>query len=267
MIKFIKEIVDINIVICIENELYIENKKIFNKVLFSFNRYDSYDEIEDVLYLYKYRSKINKRIRPLCRRKCDTTNQNWLYYALCAITQYIQVKLNCTILHGSCLIYNNKKLLILGNRYSGKTTMVKNILQSQSAILLDDDNIYIYKSSIIGFGLPLALRQKDDTDNNIIGITYDNDQNLRYIYPAFNTIYTVNSVDIIIFPHYLHNANESFKFLPQKDTIQLLLNNIHYTPNMTQLYYDICKIGLNSQAVIMEYSNTNNMFKMLNEIL
>lgn len=115
---------------------------------------------------------------------CDTSDKNWRLQLIGSLEDWYANTLKCTIIHGSCVLLNNKSILMIGKRKSGKTTLTGYLTIQKEATYLDDDCIYIMYNEYVGFNMPISVRDNADglSKDTIVGEFVDGEEINRKLF-------------------------------------------------------------------------------------
>ena len=160
---------NVQLVIEIDEDLYLKEELVFRALLLSFVNEPPKDFLPTKT-IHIYSSFLVCKGSFVCAEDdfyciCDTGKADWISTLMDFLEFCYTSILDCTVLHGSCIRHNDKNILILGERKSGKTTLT-NYFIDNNAIYLDDDAVFLYHQSLIGFNTPISMRK--NTDNLIL---------------------------------------------------------------------------------------------------
>jgi len=256
MIHFKRTIDKVDILIGIDTELHSTNRHIFDCILTTFNRTNGDSNDSFVISLHNSTDEDTFF--------CDTNSNNWVFKLLDALENYFARKLNCTVVHGSCIRIFNKNILVVGSRMSGKTTLTQFFSSVSSADYMTDDCIYIVENKYYGFALPIPMRSKQYSNENIVCISNDFEDEERVLYFADKRLGTVNNVDIVLFPKYREDMHElAFVNLQNSKLYNMITQNVRHIKNIKNMFYDVNQLVKNSIAYYIEYSSCEDVLLWL----
>jgi hypothetical protein len=246
--------------IAIEKCLYFSYKWFFDKLLKKFQ--SSTLPQDDCLYIFTSCAVQNHFSNVFY---CDS-QEDWIYQCITIIEEYIISRANFTTLHGSGLILNDTTFIILGERFSGKTTLTNYILNSTNAIFLDDDNIIYSSGKMYGLNLPIRLRTKPETNENLICKFSDECKKSRYLIDAPRSTTIGTNKSFIIFPHYIENCNFTSSKLGGQVLFEKLLKSVKYSASNQQCFKDVCELSKSVAAFAIEYENCSLVLEEMKKI-
>lgn len=271
MKKFKKSIGHITINIIIDTELFDIEYKAFNAFFSSFIYCGEYIPqkyvIEDKeFFYYILTNNNNNKINNNCFL-LNKTNNKWMFELMKKLAKFYSSILECTVLHCSSVRIENKNILFMGARRSGKTTMTHYLTINKNGIYLDDDSIYIEKDRYIGFNMPLPMRMCRVKDLNIdkffVGQTIDTDGILRTLYMPPKRIDCLCPIDAIVFPKYGRDKLNRIEKISKAEAFKNIINNVSSYAEMKTMFLDVKKLALNSDCYEMEYSSSESAYKLL----
>ena len=269
MIGFERKIESLELIVYKEDCLYTKNSQIFKSILATFVQVGKPSFFHDSLYIYSKGCYIFKNKISDYTIKCDTTEKNWVFKLINLFEYWCAQKMNCTVLHGCFVKYDNLNLLLLGKRKSGKSTMLKYFLDFEYSKYLDEDCVYLVNRKFYGFCLPVSMRS-DMSPNNVERIcTFDDENSYRYLYcySSLKHITCSEKIDFIVFPEYfLAQENIQVNKILPTSTFELLLNNVRNSKNVYELYKDLREIAKTVPAYKMVYNNSQHVVDFFKNI-
>lgn len=196
---------------------------------------------------------------------CDPQT-DWTFQCLTIIEDYLISESKLTVLHGSALVFGGNTFIILGERFSGKSTLTHYILNNTNSIFLDDDNVLYNSGEIYGLNLPMRLRNKPSSLENLICKFIDEYNNPRYLIDATNVQFQGTDSIFIIFPHYLKNSVPSFYKIHGQTLFEKLLKSVKYSFNNQQCFQDVCSIVKSINAYYTEYDDCAYVLSQINNL-
>ncbi len=199
---------------------------------------------------------------------CNTDNNNWITTLMDFLEYCYYSILNCTILHGSCVKINGNGILMLGGRRSGKSTLTYHLINQNNALYLDDDAIFLYNNSLIGFNSPIRMRNKCTDNSMLLEKSIDIDNELHYVYNIENDrkISKITKPSCIIFPKYNTDIDFQIAELSGYALINQILSNVKESANLLTTYKDISSYFSNIQAYVLQYNNCDRVSCFLYKI-
>jgi len=163
-----KKIIDSNAVtIGISDFLYIKEKRFFDIVLQSFEKYNSGDKIINVDIFIRIPDEEEVNCKYLIN--CDMQSKQWKYWVIHDLSEHFIKVINCTAFHGTGVVLRDKVILLIGASMAGKTTLAHDLCVKYNAKYIDDDNIFFWDGNCFGLNFPMALRSnvREDYSNSI----------------------------------------------------------------------------------------------------
>ena len=251
--------------ILVDDMLYEKEKKIFDSILRSYLFPAEQQNIcgKEYYYYVLESYKKSKNLDPHCY-VCDTNNNKWIFRLMKNLEEFYADILRCTVIHGSCVSINNKNVLIMGEGWSGKTTLTKYLSLNNSGKYLDDDCIYIVNGLYIGFCMPLPMRNYIKTnDDFFIAQTMDTEGVTRSLLSPPCCVNCLENIDTVVLPKYLADGKNRINKLAVTDAFKKIINNIRAYDDMKIMYTDVKKLAMNSDCYEMEYVNSESAYKLL----
>lgn len=168
------------------------------------------------------------------------------------------------------MIFHNKTILLLGERKSGKTTLLQYLLEKDNSGYLDDDNIFIFSNSVFGFCRPLPIRNIDICKRpSVIATTTDGDNCRRTLCKSVNNVVSLVNVDYVFFPRYLSDSSDINVCTQLQGSLffDKILKNVRHSTSISNLYSDISYISKYAKGYYFEYSNSEEAYAKVIDIL
>ena len=108
-------------------------------------------------------------------------DENWLFGLINDLDVFSIETLKCTVIHGSCVRVRDKNILIIGERWSGKTTLTHFLVSYLEGKYISDDCVYLKNDRFWGFCMPLPMRDyykmRDEVayGDTVLTVVRDND--------------------------------------------------------------------------------------------
>lgn len=172
-----------------------------------------------------------------------------------------------TVLHASCVKVKNRVLLLIGERYAGKTTLTKYLVE-QNGEYLNDDCIYVVDKSYVGFGMPLPVRwdgNKNFNSTDFLSKTVDTDGVVRILYKPCMIAKSYNKIDAVIFPKYILKEDGFVKWISKAEAFKHIMNSVRSYKEMKTMFMDLHDLVRNAACYRMVYADSETAYKMLCE--
>jgi len=255
---------DICVCVYISEKLYEEYRHEINSIFTTFE-YGHYNGSLKVIGILIHSEDEQVYDIPVhCQFMFDTKSVAGYFYLANYMQEVISHILYCTTLHGSLVQIENKNILIVGTRKSGKTTLTKYLIDKYNAGYLDDDHIYIQKGWYMGLNMPLFVRNTEESLPRASYETFDEEGTKRRAIIPDNRIKMVNSVDLVLFPHYDSSAKKYT--IEKKDGTMLfqnLMNNVRFSGDHKNLFGDLVKLSKSVTAYEIYYAYFDWVDKLL----
>lgn len=259
--------------ISIEKDLLIFEKNFFDKIFNSFSVLEGEIKTkisdENMLRICKKNQKHNENSH--CNKYdtlyCNVTDQKWKILLIKQIEDWFETKLKCTILHGAGVVYRNKNILILGECYSGKTTLTYHLCKNKAAKYIDDDSIYIYEDKYSGLNFPVALRILPEQCSEDAEYIFDLANVCRYLITFDNQLIEIEQIDLVLFPIYSCEGENEKKALASIELFRKLMENIKYQSSMSKMIIDLKRIVDNAHGYQISYNSSQNAEILINRII
>ncbi len=185
---------------------------------------------------------------------CDVDQENWIHNMITALEEYLIDEANSMVIHGSSLVYSGKTILLLGERMSGKSTLLEHLLCLEKSLYIDDDCVYYVDNKVFGFNLPIRMRQMPKNKEMVICSFLDDEKQIRYLVKAKKSTGIGKGDLLIIFPEYNTQHNRIRKVSGSELFILLLRNVRHASDNKTRLK-NITQLVKNVSAYSIQYTD------------
>lgn len=265
MKKFQRIINNIAISIFVETILY-EKETILFEALFRTFRTSCDEPVKEKVCCVVYR-------KDSCVEKifdyyveCNICDDKWIFLLMSDLEEFYIAVLRGTVLHGSCIKVKNKALLLIGERYSGKTTLTKYLVGEKGGECLNDDCIYIVDKSYVGFGMPLPVRwdgKAGYSDKDFFSKTIDADGVVRALYKPCRIASFYNAIDAVVFPKFNLSESGFVEKMSQFEAFTYIINNVRSYKEMKTMFMDIHGLAENAACYRMEYASSETAFQLL----
>lgn len=192
--------------------------------------------------------------------KCDFKNSYWRFKLIKDLEIFYGKVLNSIVAHGSCVRYLGKNILLLGKRWSGKTTLTHYISTEKSGIYIDDDCVYINENSVIGFSMPLPVRNPNVCPKNsfFLAKTLDTDGIERTLFLPPKYLGAVSGIDVILFPSYKEFGENAIKRINEGIAFKNIISNIRSHNNMHNLFGICNQLARGCLCFELQYTSSEN---------
>lgn len=173
--------------------------------------------------------------------------------------------LDSIVVHGSCIRYLGKNILLLGARKSGKTTLTHYLSIKENGTYIDDDCVYINKKLIIGFAMPLLIRDSSICNDTsfFIAHTIDTDGIDRTLFLPPRYLSCVSKIDTIIFPTYNNDGKNEIRQVSRDESFKKILSNIRSHNNMINLFNTCKQLIRGCTCFELQHTNSENACVMI----
>lgn len=258
-------------VICILVDEYIleQCEEKIDFVLNSFLTLPSYSFGDDnVHYFYIIQEKDkNKYSAENSYAMNNIDDDKWILELINDLDVFFTNVLKCTVLHGSCLKLNGKNVLLLGERWSGKTTLTYHLTANCDGEYVSDDCVYIVNKRYYGLCTPLPLRNYERINpgygNRIFTSVMDSDNVRRTLLLPPKVLGSVPNIDVVLFPQYVSNGERKIDQKSPSEAFKAIIQNVHSFRDMRRLYLDVVELSNNAQIYSITYSNSQSAYDML----
>lgn len=264
-----REIDDITLIAYIDIDLYRENALLFDCLFSTFSICSPLLNQENAMYIISSENIcfFDPNVTNLI--VCDTSNKNWGLQLIGALEDWYANTLNCTIIHGSCVLLNNKGVLIIGKRKAGKTTLTSYLTLKKDAVYLDDDCVYIVNKKCIGFNMPISVRNNIDDLNkeNMMVEFIDGEKISRKLFRARFSLKEISKIDTIIFPCFFESEEGNIAPIERGELYKEILVNIRHSADSETMFMDICDLVKKSRAYQIKYNNSKMAYQLIESII
>ena len=246
--------------ILIDDSLFQSEYKVLSSLFRSYSLpTEKLAEYEKEYFYYIFAKNKSKKAKNTYYTICDSNNNKWIFKLMKNLEKFYAEILNCTVIHGSCVRVNNKNILFMGKRWSGKTTLTQYLSIHKNGEYLDDDCIYIVNGLYVGFGMPLPLRNLTNShaDKFFISQTTDTDGIIRDLYAPPQYASYFQTIDIVAFPQYGADKTNRITKVPQTDAFKKIINNISGHGEMKTMFLDIKNLVMGCDCYEIEYSSSD----------
>lgn len=252
--------------VILDNSLYEEEQGVFDAILSSFSLVS--EPIAEEQNANTYYIMDSRRSTAVVRRHwtvCNLRNADWIFVLTSNLEFFFAGVLKCTVVHSSCVKIHGQSLLLMGERFSGKTSLTKYLSIDRNGEYIDDDCVYIVENEYIGFCLPLPMRNVLSTkgDEHIIGQTTDEDGILRTLYSPPNFVSHLPSVEVIAFLKYNQNGINSIRKMTMAEAFNQVIKNIRRHSGMKTMFTDINHLVSNARCYVVEYTQSDLAYNMM----
>ncbi len=201
----------------------------------------------------------------------DINSTSWIFDLINDLDFYYSNILQCTVIHGSCIRVEGKNILIIGERWSGKTTLTHFLATYANGEYVSDDCVYILNNDYLGFCMPLPLRNvnsiniKDDYQSCFLAQVQDGDQNERTLLLPQKVLGCVKNIDIILFPKYDTNISGDIQQITHGNAFNAVMKNVRSYSDMGVMCSDIKKLTSEAQIYKITYPNSYVAYELLTE--
>lgn len=251
--------------IAIETSFHERNEKFFRQTLSSFDVLEKVDNNSKLLYIHS-NPELNCIMFGQMKTFCCDLKTNWHFQCISAIEEYMIKSLNVTTLHAGGVIYQDTAFIFVGERFSGKSTLIHFLCDERNCKYIDDDNIFFKKGRFWGSSLPLRLRTRPPSDERTILQFWDERNLRRYLCKLNQYDTTLHEKTIIIFPKYKEQCFE-IKELYGEDLFKQLLKAVRHSESNFSMFEDISFITKNIPALYIEYDYCDYVFKNMTNIV
>ena len=257
------------LVVYIDQTLYKENSNVFDSLFSTFLLRKFVPQNKNSMFISSIHSSIKTNRKTQYEILCDTSYKGWVLQLIGLLEDWYYDVIKCTIIHGSCVVLNDKSILIVGERKAGKTTLTGYLTIKKDATYLDDDCIYILDDTYTGFNMPISVRNNIDdlNEENTVCDSLDGEKINRKLFITSNRITEIPKIDIIIFPNYNENGINSIIQIKNSNLYNKVLNNVRHSRDCKTLFVDIGILVKNSNAYQINYTNSANAYSLIESVL
>lgn len=251
--------------IVIEASLHETNASFFRQTLSSFETVDRIENITELLYIHSDPSSIRWESGQIETFYCDIS-MDWHFQCISVIEEYIIKKLNVTTFHSGGVVYQDTTFIFVGERFSGKSTLIHYLCDEHSCQYIDDDNMFFSDGKFWGVALPLRLRTKPSNNDNLILEFFDERNRKRYLCGLTQYKSTPTQKTIIIFPKFKAHCFD-IKELHGKELFRQLLISVRHSQSNYEMFQDVSFITRKMPAFYIEYDCCDYVFDCMNKML
>lgn len=242
MKRFFRKVFDKIICVSVENKVYYYDPTMIEAL---FRTYEAHliSEIGNLIDYYIISDHNELTIKDYTYySECNFDNPNWRFRLIKELEIFYGKVLNSIVLHGSCVRYLKKNILLLGARRSGKTTLTHYLSIEKNGTYIDDDCVYFNENSIIGFSMPLPIRDSTICPKSsfFIAKTLDTDGIDRTLFLPPQYLGCISDIDVIVFPLYNKDGKNEIRQMSKDSAFKTIMSNIRSHNNMENLF-KICK--------------------------
>lgn len=270
MIIFRRCIGETVIKLFINTTLYRREQRLLDSILRTYTISSNDYCTEDNEYSYQILEKDSQSVLQ-CKQYtiCDLKDPHWFFILTSNLERFYANILRCTVIHGACIQVKDKSMLLIGKRFSGKTTLTKYLAFEKNGKYLDDDCTYIVNEGFWGFAFPLPMRTAVDPADGevIVGQTVDEDDNIRTMYCAQQFAEYVPAIDaVIILRHNVEGRNQ-IRELTKTEAFRWIMKNVRSHYDFKALVTDITNLTLNSSCYFVEYESCEVAYQLIFDCL
>ncbi len=265
MISYQRCVGEIVLNILVDEAIYSKEKNVFDSLLQTFDVSKAQTFANNNIYYYIYGKSDSRKVSGNDYTVCDTEDEGWVFQLIKDLEGLYAAVLKCTVIHGSCINIHNKNILLMGERWSGKTTLTHYFAHNKNGEYLDDDCVYIINDLYVGFCNPIPMRNmlKSCYADNIICETVDSDGVIRTLYRAPRITKSFTKIDVVLFPKYGCKSKNHIKELDHANAFKKIIQNVRSYGKMKSMFADINKLSLNSKCYELEYSSSEDAYQIL----
>lgn len=191
---------------------------------------------------------------------------HWIFILVQSLEDIMVEELNCTTLHGTCLMMDNECFALIGARLSGKTTLTQTLLKYDSVKLVGDDVICVLGDSVSGLGTPLLIRSSKANTASKQLCTIDDDGQIRMLYSAKSSQVQAPWPNYLIFPQYNASCSPRIDRLKYSEVFIKLMQNIRHHDSLRQLKRDVLQLA-NIPAYSIIYPSQQIALELLKDVI
>ena len=264
-----RKIHNITLVVYIDKDLYVKNLRLFNCLFSTFIPCDPLAKYGNAMFILSPKNELITDQRIQHKIICDTSDKSWGLHLISSLEDWYADTLKCTIIHGSSVLLNNKSILMIGKRKSGKTTLTGYLTILKNATYLDDDCIYIICNKYVGFNMPISVRDNADVLNkdNMVGEFIDGEKISRKLFICNRIIKETPKINVIIFPTFNNEGINRILPIKKGELYREILANIRHSNDPKTIFTDISNLIKTSQAYRISYTNSESAFQLIKSII
>lgn len=251
--------------VAIEASFHGLNEKFFRHTLISFDVLEKVEIHSELLYIHSNR-ELNRVVFSQIETFCCDLKTDWHFQCISAIEEYMIKRLNVTTLHAGGVLYQDTAFIFVGERFSGKSTLIHFLCDEHDCKYIDDDNMFFRNRKFWGSALPLRLRTRPRSDEHLI-LQFLDERNLRRYLCELNRYDTTShEKTIIIFPKYKEQCFE-IKELYGEELFKQLLKAVRHSESNFSMFEDISFITKNIPALYIEYDYCDYVFENMKKLV
>lgn len=201
-----------------------------------------------------------------------------LLFKLCIAIEDVIVSKLCenfcsyAIIHSGCVKVYNNNMLVVGQKESGKSTLISYLSTKVDFEYICDDSTVLTTDSCFGAQIPIRLRKifvDGNNMSNMSNITSKSSDgiNVRYLFnPINNPLCEKFKPTHIIFPKYASCDSPSMLRIEAIDTFRMLIENTKAWSSPNDLYRIARLYAKSIPAYKIRYNNIECAYFMMEEI-
>lgn len=178
----------------------------------------------------------------ICAVECEN-----IFDIMFVIEDYVQLKQKKLTLHGGAIAYENKAIVFIQSRKSGKSTLIRALLNKYEYEYISDDILFYDDKCVAGLAMPIRVRDKLDNIvgemGKYVGEMLDEDGEVRNIYVPQNTIRVgFTKIVAMVLPRYVSEEINQINELKGSYKVMKILTNIKEYHSMENLFYELVEM-------------------------
>ena len=265
MRRFFRKVFDNIICVSVDSKVYNYDPTMFDAL---FRTYESHPilgtrSLIDYYVVSDYKKLTTKNFTYYS--ECNFENPNWRFRLIKDLEMFYAKVLDSIVMHGSCIRYLGKNILLLGARRSGKTTLTHYLSIKKKGTYIDDDCVYINEKLTIGFAMPLPIRDSTVCNDSsyFIAHTVDTDGFDRTLFLPPRYLSCVSKIDAIIFPMYNNDEKNEIRQVNEDEAFKKILSNIRSHNNMINLFNTCKQLIRGCSCFELQHTNSKNACVMI----
>lgn len=187
------------------------------------------------------------------------------------VENYIESQCKLLILHGGAIAYNNRAIAFIQSRKSGKSTLIRGLLNDADYEYISDDLLLYRNKELAGVALPIRVRDKlekiVECNGQYIGAMLDESGEDRNIYVPTNQVKTgFTKMSAIVLPQYVSENCNEIKEIKGTQKVVSILKNIKEYQNMDFLYSSMVEMAQTIPLYELRYHDMKFAKKALREL-
>lgn len=264
MVLFERYINKILISVAYEDELYFCNKEVNDAIFSTFQKsYIDLCNIEDITVGVYFGFQKCYKINAYAIHIHKKDEKGLVLSILHELEFYFAFFLKCVVLHGAAIQVKKTNILLVGERNSGKSTLTNYLLNKFDANYIDDDCIYLFCNKVIGFNLPIRLREGYGGIYNKIYEDVDGDDIKRHLIVPHRCIDGFETIQYVIFPAYNHKYNYEVKHLSKGELYNKIIQNVRNTESVSEVFHSVTKYFQRCEGMVISYSDCDLVCRYL----